>query len=91
MTAGPEALLTPTEADLSALWSSVLGTLVESPAADFFNCGGDSFLATKVIVTIRKQWRIDVAVDLLLENRTLRELARRIDEFTLSDPVEHSR
>ncbi|OAR26943.1 hypothetical protein A8W25_01235 [Streptomyces sp. ERV7] len=81
-------MLTPTEASLAVIWTSVLGTPVESPDTDFFDSGGDSFLATKVVVTVRQQWRIEVAVDLLLENTTLRELAWQIDEFTSSEPVE---
>lgn len=88
MTAPQDAAFTPTEADLAKIWSTALGTSVESTDADFFACGGDSFLATKVVVTVRRQWQLDVAVDLLLENPTLGELAQRIDEFTSSRTVE---
>lgn len=73
--------LTPTEEALATLWSTVLGEKPSSRSADFFDCGGDSFLATKAIVTVRQRWRIDVDVDAVFQNRTIGELARRIDEL----------
>ncbi|MFI9322634.1 phosphopantetheine-binding protein [Kitasatospora aureofaciens] len=76
---------TPTESALCDIWSNVLGTSVRSRHADFFSCGGDSFLATKAVILIRREWSVDIPVDALFENRTLKDLAARIDEICVDN------
>jgi L-aminoadipate-semialdehyde dehydrogenase len=77
----------PTEQTMRAIWSSILPSspmpipLVES----FFDLGGHSIQATRLIFEIRKTFVVDVPLGLVFEHPTIRELAAAVDSIRTSD------
>jgi len=78
--------LSRTEAAISAIW----GDLLPSPPAvipideSFFDLGGHSILATRLIFELRKKFVVEAPLGLVFERPTIKELAKEID--TLRDP-----
>lgn len=70
---------TPTERRLAKMWVEVLDTQTVARDADFFEIGGDSLLATKVVLRARRLWNMNFTVRLLLDAPVLCDLAERID------------
>ncbi|MGW3199189.1 condensation domain-containing protein [Streptomyces sp. NPDC001118] len=70
---------TETEAKLVAVWTEVLGHARVDTASHFFQAGGNSLLATKLILRIRRDWDITPTVRMVFDAPILRELAREID------------
>jgi amino acid adenylation domain-containing protein len=60
----------PLEARLAEIWQEVLGISSVSVDADFFDLGGDSLLATRVISRIRSAFKIDLPLRALFESPT---------------------
>ncbi|WP_186014296.1 non-ribosomal peptide synthetase/type I polyketide synthase [Burkholderia gladioli] len=82
--AGPAARavsLSPTEELLAGIWNEVLGIARSGVDDDFFALGGHSLLATRVISKARASFGVDLPIRALFEEKTLRGLARRIDEL----------
>ncbi|MFX0577213.1 amino acid adenylation domain-containing protein [Nocardia nepalensis] len=75
---GYRAPTTPTEAQLCAAFSTVLG--VETVGVDdgFFELGGNSLLATKVVAQLRANG-IDIPVQLMFGDSTPAAIAARLD------------
>lgn len=73
---------TPTERKLAVIWADVLKLEVVKRDQDFFGIGGDSLLATKVVLLARRAWQIKFTVRVLLDTPVLADLARRIDQMT---------
>jgi L-aminoadipate-semialdehyde dehydrogenase len=78
--------LSSTEAAISAIW----GDLLPSPPTvipideSFFDLGGHSILATRLIFELRKKFVVEAPLGLVFERPTIKELAKAID--TLRDP-----
>jgi amino acid adenylation domain-containing protein len=66
---------TEAEIGIAALWAELLGAARVSAADDFFALGGDSLLATRVVVRTRELLGRDVAVVSLFNHRTLADFA----------------
>ena len=66
------------EAELAALWSTLLG--VERVGADdgFFDLGGHSLIAVRLFAGIRRRWGVDLALATLFEAPSLAALAARL-------------
>ena len=71
---------TPTETRLLAAFRTVLGHPDLGVTDDFFAAGGHSALATRLVVTIRAELGVPLAVRTLLANPTVAELAARLDD-----------
>ncbi|MER0478974.1 condensation domain-containing protein [Streptomyces sp. Edi2] len=80
----PNGDRSPTEIQLAAIWSEVLGVPVVPRGAHFFSVGGNSLLATKVILRIRKTWNIEPTVRLMFECPVFEDLAVRIGALVKS-------
>jgi acyl carrier protein len=75
------------ETALLKLWSDVLETPVSDRDADFFDVGGDSFLATLLILKVSEEWRIELTTEPLIENPTVAEFASCVlDLMRSSEP-----
>ncbi|KAF7980317.1 hypothetical protein HWV62_39118 [Athelia sp. TMB] len=80
---------TPTEAALRAIWARILpGGL--APAAipldeSFFDLGGHSILATRLIFEVRAAFVVDAPLGLVFEQPTVGGLARAVDGLRNAD------
>jgi len=64
-----------TELTICDLWQQVLGVTAVGVHDDFFVAGGNSLLAIKVVVGIRRYFGVDVTAGELLEANTVAKLA----------------
>ncbi|MCC5667069.1 amino acid adenylation domain-containing protein [Nostoc sp. CHAB 5784] len=78
---------TPTEELLAGIWASVLG--IESVGIDdnFFNLGGHSLFATRVVSQIRQVFSVELPLRHLFETPILANLALVIDQMRQSQSL----
>ena len=78
---GPAA--SPTEEAIRAIWARVLPSPPSPIPLDesFFDVGGHSILATRLIFEIRKAFLIDAPLGLIFDKPTIAELAAAVDEL----------
>ena len=72
---------TPTEQRLAEIWAGILQLDKVKRDQDFFEIGGDSLLATKVVLRVCREWDIKFTVRVLNEKPVLADLAERIDQL----------
>jgi hypothetical protein len=70
---------TQTERQLAMIWADVLKLDKVGRDQDFFDLGGDSLLATKVVLEARRTWNIDFTLRVLVDTPVLADLAEHID------------
>ena len=78
--ANPSALRDPVVAEVTAIWTRLLGVPDLTLEDDFFGLGGDSLLAARLVLRVREVFQVDLPVYALYESRTLRgciEVVRR--------------
>ena len=68
-----------TQKALASLWVETIGVKQIGINDNFYDVGGDSLVATKLVANIRRHFDIVVALDVLLANATIAELADYID------------
>jgi pyochelin synthetase len=73
------AATTPVEADLVEIWETVLSTTPIGVRDDFFELGGQSFAALRVISLIAERLHRRIPLGVLLERRTITGLAGWLD------------
>jgi amino acid adenylation domain-containing protein len=68
------------EQSVRALWASVLRTPEDAVTrdADFYELGGDSLAAARILTAVRKQFAVGITLDRLHEVQTVRAMAARI-------------
>ncbi|MDG9721085.1 non-ribosomal peptide synthetase [Streptomyces sp. DH24] len=76
-TAGPA--LTPSQALIAGVWSTVLGKTGIGPDDNFFKLGGHSLLAIKLASRVRAELGVTLPVKAVYANPRLRDLAVHID------------
>jgi acyl-coenzyme A synthetase/AMP-(fatty) acid ligase/acyl carrier protein len=69
------------EARVTAIWAEVLGLAVVAPDANFFDLGGHSLIAVKVVNRIREIIDIEVSVRLLFEYPSVASLTRQLKKL----------
>lgn len=72
----------PTAATLAILWSELLETDDIGESDNFFDLGGDSMRATKLVLRVRREWKIAFTMDMVLDAPGLRQMAAQIDEMS---------
>jgi len=72
-----------TEEKLAAIWSDILGLEVSRIGIrdDFFDLGGHSLKALKIILKVHEQFGVEVDLDLLFNEPTIEQLATEIDNM----------
>lgn len=65
----------PLTAQLATIWADLLGVAVVLPDDDFFDLGGDSLRAARLILMLSDIYRVRIPVHTLYETRTLRSFA----------------
>ena len=79
------APLTPAEAKVLAIWRDALRLPDLGTEDDFFEAGGDSLLAVKMLARVERELGIRIPVRTLVEARTVRRIAAM-----LADPLRSS-
>lgn len=72
---------TQTEIVLAEIWRNALATNKVSRTANFFDLGGHSLAATKVVAETRKRLAVELKARDVFEQLTLERLAARVDEI----------
>jgi len=65
---------------LTGIWSEVLGLPEVDPEVDFFEAGGHSFAATRLVSRAVRAFQVELPLRTLFENPHLGDLARAITE-----------
>jgi len=68
----------PVEAKLADIWSHLLGLPSVDVFDNFFDLGGHSILATRLIFQLRQEFRIDLPLNTLFDNPTVATMAQAI-------------
>jgi len=74
-----DAAPTAIEAELLAIWTSVLGIKRIARSDSFFELGGDSLLAIRLLGQIRDRWNIDLSMAELFDSPTVAGAATQIE------------
>ncbi|HEX5116369.1 MAG TPA: amino acid adenylation domain-containing protein [Pseudonocardiaceae bacterium] len=72
--------LSPLERSLKDLLVRVLGVPDLDPDADFFQLGGSSLQAARLVNRVRREWGVDLALGAFLQRPTVRGLATALAE-----------
>jgi amino acid adenylation domain-containing protein len=80
--AGPRDLA---EQLVAELWCEVLGLGAVDSDTDFFEAGGDSLLATRLLSRVRRSFAVDLPLRRLFEGSTVRQLAASIERERRAD------
>ncbi|KAK9458860.1 uncharacterized protein V1516DRAFT_642958 [Lipomyces oligophaga] len=85
--ASGEELFTNTEALIRDVWIDVLPQRPSSlsPKDSFFDVGGHSILATRMIFEVRKKFVVDLPLGFIYSHPTISELAKEIDSIKGKD------
>jgi amino acid adenylation domain-containing protein len=77
---GPDyvAPRSPLEQELARVWAEILGRDRVGVLADFFELGGDSLAATRVIARVRRDLGVEVPTRVIFENRTVADFAEAV-------------
>ncbi len=66
---------------LAGIWSDTLGTAPVSDTQNFFECGGNSLLASQVVFQIQRKFDISFSLSQFLQNPTISATEREIIEI----------
>ena len=77
---------TPTEAAVAAIWGEVLGVPSVGAHDDFFDLGGTSLQASRVLSRLADRWGVELSVGELAEHPTPEALATVIDAELRGQP-----
>lgn len=75
---------TDIEVILHEIWEDVLKLEISDINLSFFDLGGDSLLATKMMNQIREKFKIEISLQSIFEDSTIYKLAMQVDSI-LSD------
>ncbi|MBQ4850300.1 amino acid adenylation domain-containing protein [Pseudoalteromonas sp. MMG012] len=82
---------TDVETKLVAIWQELLDTsMTIGTSHDFFNIGGHSLLAMKVLNRIQEQFEVNISVRVLFQNKTIAELAAYLEPMILLNATHDS-
>ncbi len=71
---------TPTEEVVAGLWADILGLRTVDATVSFFDMGGHSLQATRILTRVNQVFSVDLPVRLLFEQPKVRGFAAAIDE-----------
>jgi acyl carrier protein len=82
----PATPRTPTEATVLAIFRDVLRRPDAGVHDNFFDLGGDSLMAARLVLHLRDACGCDVPLRLLFERQTAAELAEAVETLAVSAP-----
>lgn len=68
-----------TEPEMARIWQDVLGIDKIGSRDSFYDLGGDSLIAVKVISRMRELLDVELSVNVLFERPTVKELSERVE------------
>jgi amino acid adenylation domain-containing protein len=71
---------TSTQESLALIWRNVLGAEQVGITDNFFEMGGHSLMAMRVVARIRRVFDVEIPIRSLFEDPTIKGLANRVDE-----------
>lgn len=71
---------TPYEKELKIIWETILNFEVPGPDDSFFDIGGSSLYAIKLVNAIEKKFNISIPVIAVFKFSTIKKLAKKIEE-----------
>ncbi|MFE1901861.1 phosphopantetheine-binding protein [Streptomyces yangpuensis] len=74
--------MSPSERTVMTVWAEVLATEVPGPDADFFDLGGHSLAAARVVSELRRTTGLRVGLGALLARPTVADVAAEIDRLS---------
>jgi amino acid adenylation domain-containing protein len=77
----------PLEEAIAQIWTEALGIDRVGIHDDFFELGGDSLMAMRVIARVKSSLEVDLSLSTLLEDRTVAKTARRLSEMRSHGPA----
>jgi FkbM family methyltransferase len=77
--AAEERALTDTERTLTGIWVKLLRTDVLSPDVSFFELGGNSLVATRLLLRVTRAFGVDLTLRQVYERPTVAKLAALVD------------
>lgn len=78
---------TEVERRLLAMWQELLGAAPLGIDDDFFECGGDSMQAAKLMLRVEAEFGLPVPLGSLLEHSTIRSFARLLESPPTTEPL----
>jgi amino acid adenylation domain-containing protein len=82
--AGGDQARSATERDLVKIWTALLGRGRVGVHDDFFELGGDSLLATRLVTAVRERFNAELAVPDVFDAPTVAELATAVERSLLA-------
>jgi acyl carrier protein len=80
----PVSPQTPLEESLAKIWAEVLGVNTVGIHDDFFEIGGDSMRAARLLATIKQELDFSLPIDALFQHPSVAEFSKAIQDGTLS-------
>jgi acyl carrier protein len=71
---------------ISAFWERALGVEGLTPEDNFFDLGGDSLVAAKILALIEREYGIEAELRLIFENPTIEEFVDAVGEELAAVP-----
>lgn len=71
--------VTEVERELAGLWASILRVAEVDPDGDFYDLGGDSLAAARILTGVRKRFGVSITLDRLYEVQTVRAMAACVE------------
>ena len=72
--------LSDVESTLLAIWEDALNTNVSSVDIPFFDLGGHSLSAARIVIRVREKFSVDFPLTAVLENPSIREMAKQFSK-----------
>ncbi|MDH6576349.1 non-ribosomal peptide synthetase [Kitasatospora sp. MAP5-34] len=85
-----EAPATPTEERIAEIWSEVLGRELVGVEDSFFEMGGHSILAIRMVSMVQDAFDLDIPIRTVFEFATVRRLAEAVEELIRAELEELS-
>ena len=79
---------TDTERRLITIWQTLLGIDRIGSEDDFFQCGGHSLLAMRMIYFVKKAFGVTLSIKTLFELRTVAQLSELLDSLLVKEDGE---
>ncbi len=73
------------QAELCSMWSELLADGAIDPGDDFFEIGGTSLIALKMVQAIRAKYATNIDLEAFFESPTVASLASMIEARPLTD------